>query len=324
MCDCYLLGAATSAYLIMVGGFTRINGQEVSQRSVDIYLVHAGTVTWSHEGSTAPYPWTNAGRTVHGQDLYLAGGFVWNWWRPMPGVGVYNVTSDTWRVLPNMTTNSEYGPVLFTDGSTLFAADGDTNGDTKPIISLDLTNRNAGWKRPTLSLPFSMAEPNSVVQVKDRVYICGGEYGWPAASQVVSWAHGETSWTYAMPLNVSRAYHCTVTDGFDAIWVIGGCHKCWPWGFMEFYRISTNTWTNLDTVPNLTISTRTPNIQVCTYHEGYIYVVISGGYSSDLDRRFHVYNTWTRTWHVSDTELRQDIFWPAVGTVPIVNGSISA
>ncbi len=239
----------------------------------------------------------------------------------MKGAGVYNVSSDTWQVLPDMTTHSEFGPVLFTDGSTLYAADGDTSKNTKPIISLDLTNGNAAWKMPDITLPFSMGDPNSVVKVMDRVYICGGEYGWPAVSQVITWAPGETRWTYAKHLNVSRAYHCTVTDSIDKIWVIGGCHKCWPDGFMELYTISTNTWTKLALLPNLDISTVSVNVQVCSYHQGYIYIVFSGSYSDDLDRRFHVYNTWTRSWDVSDTELRRDIFLPAVGLVPILNES---
>ncbi len=194
-----------------MGGFIKVSGSEISQKRVDIYRVHAGTVTWSHHGNTAPYPFTNAGRAVHPRgNLYLAGGFVWNpWWQAMSGVAVYNVTSDRWQVLPDMTTNSEYGPVLFIDGNTLYAADGDTRDDTKPIISMDLTNTNAGWSKPGMTLPFSMADPNSVVQVRNRVYMCGSEYGWPKVSQMVSWAHGEPSWTYTKHLNISRHAHCT-------------------------------------------------------------------------------------------------------------------
>ncbi len=71
---------------------------------------------------------------------------------------------------------------------------------------------------------------------------------------------------------------------------------------MEMYQISTDTWTQLDAVPEYISSSGHPaRAEICGYHDGYIYAIF--GPATTLDPRFHIFNTLENTWSVSDTEL---------------------
>ncbi len=101
-------------------------------------------------------------------------------------------------------------------------------------------------------------------------------------------------------MNVARwSYNlCSVTDGVDRIWVMAGCRGCSQTGYIEMYRVSTDTWTQLDAVPEYISSRSSPaRAVICWYHDGYIYAIFSG------EDHFHIFNTFDNTWSVSDTKL---------------------
>ncbi len=119
-------------------------------------------------------------------------------------------------------------------------------------------------------------------------------------------------------MSIPRKYHCTVTDGLDTIWVLGGCDpdECWERGFIEQYTISTNTWEQLTATPNMDKAYDWVN--VCAFWEGFIFASF---YKSDdsswlAEGKFHIFDTSERKWKISSTRLNTEVSWVISALVP--------
>ncbi len=287
-------GTKTSAYLILIG-----NNEPVS-----IYLIDNGRITWSHEGKPCPIN-GEFGRAVVESNIYIIAGL---YRRPgagetdfQPGskVAKYSIHTDKWQLLPIMPGHALSGPVVFFNGGTLYSA-------YDNIYSLPLSNISAGWAKEDVTLPHSVTDGRSVTAIDDRVFVFG--IGNELASSVISWRPAsENSWTPVADMRVSRApkMFCTVTDGHESIWVIGGCFNCWPFGFMEQYQLSTRMWKKLSTVPDLPFENKdyeAINAQICEYWDGHIFALFSDGSVYD---KFFIYNIKEDSWEQSENELNK-------------------
>ncbi len=315
-------GIGTTASLVVIGGMQGVYPWVVSSNTVDIYQLNSGSITWSHQGSPSPYGWARAGWAVDNGNIYVLGGWLYDVpSRIQYGAAKYSVEDNRWEQLPSITWKTHNGPVVFIHRDTLYSADGDGWPGVHEVWSLDLTNVNGvanGWIQENNKLPYSVTGPKSVTSVGDRVLIIGKFL--EASTSVASWRPGTTeAWTPGSDMNVARyqVRLCSVTDGVDRIWVMAGCEDCWPQGFMEMYQVSTDTWTTLNAVPDLTFPSKDGIwAQICGYHDGYIYAVFSQSWNSGLDQRFHIFDTLDNTWSVSQTQLRREAYRPSAAVAP--------
>ncbi len=315
------------AYLLVIGGYTTPRPKitplpEGEIYAVHIYTVDKGHVTWNKGGRFAPYHWHSAGIAVQGDNVFLAGGVAVKNLVQQNSKSIiyqraakYNLRSDTWELLPDISDPSQPGenPAVYIIENQLYVTDGDdqVGGRTEPgdalTVKLNLSDTESGWTREHAYPPYHVNNHDPVV-VGNTVYIICKFGLAPYVSvnsfvKVISWTYGETVWTSVANMNVARQDHGTVTDGISSIWVVGGCDPddCWPDGFIERYNVENNTWTMLKHVPN--IKKLHYKIQVCSFWQGYIYVIFSRKYERGLIPRFHVYNTKTGEWHVDSTRI---------------------
>ncbi len=280
-----------------------------SHTTVDIYSLNEGHIIWSHQGKDSPVAWNRGGRAVKGSSLYIAGGQTNG--QHNYAAAKYDVTQDQWTMLPDLTWPTSNGPVVFVHGDRLYSADGDTSPNTHVTHELDLSRPTDGWRVANTHLPHNVINPRSVVTVQGTVYVFGNFVTF-TNKNLQSWNPSrDNSWKKLADANVIRltVYPCVVSDGYNRIWVFGGCRNCWPDGFMERYDIQLNTWTKLSAVPNTSFEEKDRvSVQVCGYSGGYIYAVFASEYTSGLDKRFHVYNTMKDSWVVSNTMLRVEAY----------------
>ncbi len=305
--------------LVIIGGFM-YNVTVTYYDTVQIYTVDKGHVTWNKYGTPAPFHWHNAGTASSGSNIYIAGGRAWDsdgrrvvlWNRR---AAKYNVKDDEWEILPHKTIHASYRPGMYVINNHLYAADGDgtfSSSNPSPPTEKYISNVESGWTReqaePTYDVLFTQA-----VVIGNTVYICAGRA--LSTITVISWTYGEPAWTPVANMNVARWRHGTVTDGISNIWVVGGCDPddCWPDGFIEHYNVADNTWTKLNHVPD--IDRDHYILQVCSFWQGYIYVIFSS-IKAGVIPRFHVYNTQTGEWHEESTELMIPVYESMSAIVP--------
>ncbi len=191
-------------------------------------------------------------------------------------------------------------PVMYVINNHLYAADGDLTSST-PTEKLDLSDVDSIWQREQVE-PTHGANYVQAIVIGNTVYICAGHLS-ARTKTVTSWTYGDPAWTREADMNIARRFHGTVTDGISNIWVVGGCNPddCWPDGFIEHYNMADYTWTKLTHVPD--IEKGRYDVEVCSFWQGYIYVIFSKYGSSELIPRFHVYDTQTGEWREDSTEL---------------------
>ncbi len=315
----------TSGSLVVIGG---INGKHESLKTVDVYHLNAGSITWSHEAQQSPFVYTRMCKVVDNNNVYILGESTYNRYYPNRnrsqfGTARYRIEDDSWELLPSLTWGPFIGfnnPVMFVQQDILYMSTNDETWALEQIthanhdLSSDLAQTqhelpSRGWAQRNTKLPFPVFCPNCVTSVGDRVFIIG-TVGNRFQSRVVSLRPGE-QWRSVSPVKEARdpLRICAVSDDEDQIWVVGGCVLCRSTGFIEHYRVSTDTWTTLSAFPDLTFSnTLGIYAQICGYHDGYIYAIFSFRWRSGLDRRFHIFNTRDNTWSVSQTELRTEAY----------------
>ncbi len=298
------------ASFVVIGGYQ--NERTESFDTVDIYRVDSGKIEWSHNGMPSPFTGDRLGRVVGNGDVYILGGRTYKDGvvYPQYSVARYSVADNTWQQLPDITWDTYQGPAVFIHQDTLYSA---YNID---IWALELTQTSSGtWTEENIKLPHTVRGPDVVVSVGETVFIIG-QYSWTSNS-VISWRPGtDEPWRSVSDMNVARdRWLCSATDGVDRIWVMAGCYRddiyysdCSQTGFMEMYRVSTDTWTQLDAVPEY-ISSGPGNArataEICGYHDGYIYAIFGICHAGcTIDNHFHIFNTIENTWSVSDTKLR--------------------
>ncbi len=293
--------SVSTTSLVVIGGYQEVDGEWESLNTVDFYNMSAGNITWSRRGQPSPYNWTGAGRAVSDTDIYVIGGITYKKrvYSYQYGTYKYNIVDNTWQQLPDISWDTFNGPAVFIHHDTMYAA---YEGD---IMSLELSQVNGvadSWNKENITLPYRVQGNNAVVSVGDRVFIFS-ESAWDPSKSVISWRPGtDEPWKSVSDMNVARNPFtlCSVTDGVDRIWVMAGCKDCSQPGFIEMYRVSNDTWTQLDAVPEYTGSDSggVSKAQICGYHDGYIYAIFND------DPRFHIFNTLDNTWSISDTELK--------------------
>ncbi len=271
-------------------------------RKVDVYNLHEGDIVWSHQGTDAPYPWSQAGCVSHGKDIYLAGGKLTD--EEVKYVSKYNTELSSWETLTDMTEARGEAPAVFVLGGRLYVASG--NG-RESMESLDISNVSSGWQAEAVQLPFNIAYSQGAV-VQDRIYIFGGlipKY----MKKASSWSPGDSGWTSLPDMSISRYKHCTVTDAEDTIWVLGGCwlEECWESGFIEQYTVSTNTWQQLTKTPDMDKSYR-DRVNFCVFWKGFIYATFykwdSPTKTNYLNPTVYIFDTVARHWNTSSTTLK--------------------
>ncbi len=308
--------SASTASLVVIGGSQKVYGKWDSLNTVDFYHVSAGSIAWSHTGEPSPSYWTWSGRAVSGTDIYVVGGRTYEQGAFGPsaqyGTYRYSVVNNTWQQLPDIPIHTRNSPVVFIHHDTMYAA------YNKDIWSLELSKVNGtanSWSKENITLPHYVYGHNAVVSVGDRVFIFSeyGDHGRAFSKSVISWRPGtDEPWKPVADMNVARTSEgfCSVTDGVDRIWVMAGCRDCLHPGFIEMWRVSTDTWTKLDAVPEYTVGWDSDDsvARICGYHDGYIYAIF-GTWGSTPDPRFHIFNTRDNTWSVSDTKLKTNAEW---------------
>ena len=93
---------SVKASLVVIAGSLKEDGKTVSHTTVDVYELHFGVVTWSHQGKPAPVAWTRAGKAVSGHSIYVAGGISYgnDTWKYHKYAAQYNLALHTWTLLP--------------------------------------------------------------------------------------------------------------------------------------------------------------------------------------------------------------------------------
>ena len=311
--------------LLIIGGYT-YNGTFGNKDTVQIYSVNDGHVSWKGQGRPAPYPWYQGGTGVSGSNIYIAGGFSPDA-NDLEGTSKflraakYDALHNSWTLLPRRSIMAVFGPAVYVINEKLFVADGDNliDGGAPNSVTerLDLANVDIGWSIEKASPTHQVSHTDAVV-IGNRAYICAGTD--KERKTVISWTYGESSWIPVAEMNIARSrYHGTVTDGYQNMWVVGGCDPdvCWPHGFVEQYSSLKNSWTALNQVPD--IQRDFYSVQVCSYWQGFIYVIFSkskdiGG--PGLISRFYVYDIHSSQWHLDSTELKLPTYRSMVATIP--------
>ncbi len=112
-----------------------------------------------------------------------------------------------------------------------------------------------------------------------------------------------------------------MSDGQDTMYVLAGCKDCWANGFIERYQASTNTWTKLNTVPDINIFNKDEiHAEVCAYSNGFIYAIFfrenpTIGPRYLMDKRFHIYNTMIDSRSISDTQMKSEAYFTVSGVI---------
>ncbi len=55
----------------------KVNEEYDLLNTVDIYIVSAGNITWSHQGEPSPYNWARTGTAVNDTNIYAVGGYTY-------------------------------------------------------------------------------------------------------------------------------------------------------------------------------------------------------------------------------------------------------
>ena len=116
-------------------------------------------------------------------------------------------------------------------------------GRIPTMESLDLIQVHRGWQIKedvNLTEDFLTLRKGEAVVLNDRAYVYVKE-------SIMSWAPGEHQWQKIADMKIEHTFgSCTVTNGLDSIYIIGGCVSCWHTGtFVQKYNLSINTVTNM-------------------------------------------------------------------------------
>ncbi len=190
-----------------------INGEGMSQNTVDIYLLHSGSVTWSHRGSSSPFAWTDAGRVVHHHEIYMGGGKITHGYICSSGSGPcmnshyfrksarYNPIDDSWQVLPSMRYGGMSRAGFFVHGERLYSVYAQHHTEF-----MDLIREWKGWTEQQVNLSSRVEGTKSVVKIGANVYITGNSTSWGSYSTVVmSWnPDTEESWKPVANMSIPR------------------------------------------------------------------------------------------------------------------------
>ncbi len=315
-------GSGTTASLVVIGGKQNINhnGDWQSMNTVDIYDLQAGSISWSHQGQFSPVAWTKAAGAVDNGNFYIMGGFTYGrGGRRTKDTFKYNIRDNSWEQLPNATRdmNMAGGSAVFAFQDKLYAVTHWTINDT---WVLNLRQVAQGWTKENNPPIYVVQGTNFYVTVGDKAFIVGEGFAISSKLVISRQLGTDEAWYSVTGMNEARIQHmlCTVTDGIDRIWVIGLCYPShWPNRFIEVYQVSTDRWTTLNTAPSVSFPrTHAVSPQICGYHDNYIYAVFSEFQESGLDRRFHIFNTVTNTWSVSQTQLAREVYFPTAAVVP--------
>ncbi len=300
----------------MIGG-NRKAGTTKTQNTVDVYEIDSGNIRWSRQGKPSPIPLYRAGKAVHGQYLYIMGGVIYgnNTWKYQNKTILYDMSSNTWTILPGL-SGAWYGRVLFVHGNTLYSV----YGSGRSVKSLNLEDTSQGWKSVPITIPHKIYGINTVIQIKDTVFMFSRDLTW--STSVLCWnptiKDSRLALSTITDMNVARLQltMCVVSDGTKLIWVFAGCRDCWEDGFIEQFNISSQTWTKINTVPDIHFQNKNHiHAHICGYFDGMIYAVFSDG-ADEFDRRFHLFDTMEHVWIVSNSELKTQAYSPVSVVIP--------
>ncbi len=288
------------ASLYIIGGERRFQNKTFSQ--VQVYTVHDnGQITWDREEDDAPYKVCCAASITHNKDIYLIAGGFYPTKRitDIHRVSRYNTKYPKWE---NITVHDK----MKGDGASAFIICNHLYVTTKSnrwIFGLNLGKPESDWQRLNTKLPFVINENNPVV-INQTAYIFGKS---SSARSVMSWSPGDTEWKSLQDMTIERFRHCSVTDSLDQVWVLGGCSldKCGRKGFIEQFRISENTWVQLNGAPE--VYNNYSRINVCVYWKHFIFVSFCNwDYKVEVDPKFYIFNTLDGNWQLSPTPFKSD------------------
>ena len=185
---------------MIAGGLPIVNGEGMSQNTVDVYLLHTGSVTWSHRGGSSPIAWTNAGIAVNDKALYIAGGHISTVYDHGTNMGRvshrraawYNPIDDKWQILPSMRYSTIDGPSLFVHNEKLYSLHTEYRWEY-----LDLKLEYKGWSTHHVNLPNAEPGPKSVVKIGNDLYNTGIlKDGYSTAVMSLNMDNEESSWSW--------------------------------------------------------------------------------------------------------------------------------
>ncbi len=212
------MGAATSAGLLVLGGFS--SGTLAVTRRVDRF----DGAQWT-QLADLPGAQTHSGVAVDGDVLYLAGGFI--------GTGDWTTTAEVWRYQADSWSAAQplpeprAGLVLVRRGRILHAVGGlahNGQSDTGAHQTLNLDAATPAWT-DRAPLPNPRNHLGGAL-ISDRVHVVGGRHGWNenTGNQTSHHAFSADAWTELAPIPVGR---CEIADATLAapdgsLLVIGG------------------------------------------------------------------------------------------------------
>ncbi len=225
-----------SLYTIGGGNAGNENNRGIRYKDVNVYKLHNGEITWDRRGTDAPKGQSDAMTVTHGKDIFMVGGNSYNEYE----VYKYNTETSTWQAMKNLKKGRGSSPATFILSDRLYTAGGDDGygGFHKTMESIDLTDPTSDWQIENVGIPYTIVDSKAVT-VAGRAYIFGGAGYTFGGNQggareeahfrrAISWSPGETNWTSLASMNIGRTGRCTVTDGEDTIWLVGGQYQGVP------------------------------------------------------------------------------------------------
>ena len=136
-------------------------------------------------------------------------------------------------------------------------------------------------------------------------------------TDVIRWKPGMSKWEKMPSLNIPRREHCTVGNGLDTLWVVGGCKECWGEGFIERFTLSSNKWEKLNGTPHAVDKHGRGFrcVDSCVFWGDHIYVTLFQGYTT-VHEMIHVFNTVTGQWLKPTTKVRRRKLGSAAAVIP--------
>ena len=305
-----------SATLVLIGS-EMFGGNLVN--NVKHYTLNAGKITLSRTGRVTNFNWGLAGTFVVDRYLYVAGGA-----KLMAGstravnnaASKYDVKTDTWTSLPNMNFQHPAGPALFVFNNRLYVVGG--NPSIMQMESISLVNPDR-WMVETVVPPYKL-EMATAVQLlhgsTNYVYIPGSAAAKATTANMLQWNPVYPQWWTTTKMHVQRGLqHCSVTDGTNSIWVIGGCpSRTCSGSFVEKFSSLTATWTSINVKPGALV-TNDYETESCSYWNGYIFVT----FVTTSTSRLHVFDTKALTWKAINTVTFPPSTYRMSGVVPMAN-----
>ncbi len=181
----------------------------------------------------------------------------------------YSVSNNVWYQIRDISIVRDYRPCLFLIDNHLYVVGGCNIGTYHSTMeSYYLSGMNERW-HTSVEMPDGRTRVVCVTLENNIVVLAGGDDGLNTFSSALMWTPGNTSWTQIASMNEARSFACSVSDGHQFMYVLGGYNGQHLLASVERYDIQFNTWMLLSSMPSQWEG------HACVYIDGTI--IVSGG-----------------------------------------------